>query len=315
MTSRLVALGLLCCATNAVSANTEDAIQELIGIQERVQKVLPDVRKATVGILAPDGTGSGVVVSQDGLVLTAGHVSGKPGQDLIVVFEDGRKARAKSLGRTALSDAGMLKIEGDETWPTVELAGKKENVSVGDWVFALGHPGGLDSERGTVFRYGKIIRIQKDTLQSDCKLQGGDSGGPLFNLRGKVVGIHSRIWRPMDHNFHVSLNAFQDNWDKMIQGKVIKGPNGEGGGFLGAGATTNDDGGVLVEQIIPGSAAEEYGLKLGDVIQKIAGKKIESTEEFSKTLRGMEAGDEVEIEVKRGKKLITLEIMLGRRPG
>ena len=110
MIVRTLALLILCSPAGAVFAGKGDAdnlqaIKDLIAIQEKVQKVLPEVRKATVGILAPDGTGSGVVVSGDGLVLTAGHVSGKPGQDLIVVFEDGRRVKAKSLGRTALSDA------------------------------------------------------------------------------------------------------------------------------------------------------------------------------------------------------------------
>ena len=87
----MVALGIFCFSASAVKAGKGEApgleaIRDLIAIQEKVQKVLPEVRKATVGILAPDGTGSGVVVSGDGLVLTAGHVSGKPGQDLIVVL-------------------------------------------------------------------------------------------------------------------------------------------------------------------------------------------------------------------------------------
>ena len=119
----------------------------------------------------------------------------------------------------------------------------------------------------------------------------------------------------MDHNFHVTMDAFHENWEKMLAGEVVKGPGGEGGGFLGAGATSHDSGGVLVEQIIPGSAAEEFGIKLGDVIQKIAGNDIKNTEDFSNTLRGMEAGDKVAIELLREGEIVELEVMLGRRPG
>ena len=295
--------------------DTPEAIEDLIAIQDKVQKALPLARAATVGIIASDGTGSGVVVSEDGLVMTAGHVSGKPGQEIIVVFEDGKRVKARSLGRTALSDAGLARILEKGKWPAAPIIGDKEEVDVGDWVFSLGHPGGFDGARGTVFRYGRIIRVRASTLQSDCKLQGGDSGGPLFDLEGNVIGIHSRIWKPMDHNFHVSVGAFRSSWDEMLDGKVVRGPGGEGGGFLGAGTTDHEDGGVLVEQVIPGSAAAEGGVKLGDVILKIAGKEIGDTDEFSKAIRGKEAGDEVEIQLLRENKKLTLTVTLGRKPG
>ena len=298
-----------------IDGDTPEAIKDLIAIQDKVQKALPAARAATVGIIASDGTGSGVVVSEDGLVMTAGHVSGKPGQEIIVVFEDGRQVKAKSLGRTALSDAGLARISEKGKWPAAPIVSGDSPVDVGDWVFALGHPGGFDGARGTVFRYGRIIRVRDNTLQSDCKLQGGDSGGPLFDLEGNVIGIHSRIWRPMDHNFHVSVGAFRRNWEQMLSGKVVRGPDGEGGGFLGAGTTDNEDGGVLVEQVIPGSAAAEGGLKLGDVILKIAGKRIEDTDDFSKVVKGKEAGDEIEIQLLRDKKTLTLRVTLGRKPG
>ena len=316
----LVFFGAVLLAAGADAASGErpavsEAVQELIKIQSKAQRALPAARAATVGIIAADGTGSGVVVSEDGLVLTAGHVSGKPGQEIIVVFEDGKQVKATSLGRSTLSDAGLAKIKGEGKWPAAEILDEKRSTSVGDWVFALGHPGGFDGARGTVFRYGRIIRVRDDTLQTDCKLQGGDSGGPLFDLEGKVIGIHSRIWRPMDHNFHVAIGAFRRSWDEMLEGKVVRGPDGEGGGFLGAGTTDHEGGGVMIEQIIPGSAASESDLKLGDVVLRIGGKKIDDTGEFSKVVRAKEAGEEIEIDIMRDEKRLTVTVTLGRRPG
>ncbi|NCX92186.1 MAG: hypothetical protein EBX03_11495, partial [Rhodobacteraceae bacterium] len=131
-------------------------ITDLLSIQERLRELLPDAKRALVSIEAGDGAGSGVIVSKEGLVLTAAHVIGKTGKKMQVRLPNGKRASAITLGGSEISDAAMLQILGDEEWPFVPIANKGES-QIGDWCFGLGHPGGFDKERGVVVRIGKII--------------------------------------------------------------------------------------------------------------------------------------------------------------
>ena len=202
--------------------------------QAQVLKVLDRAKAATVGVES-DGSGSGVIISEDGYVLTAAHVSGKPGAELFIVLPDGTRVKARSLGNKAFADAGLIKILEGGAYPTAEMAEPGGSMP-GDWCFSLGHPGGFDEDRGVVLRVGRIIRRRTDTIQSDCKLLGGDSGGPLFDLQGRVIGIHSRIGASEDENFHVTVRAFHRDWEKMVAGEYMqeKEPSViRKGGFLG----------------------------------------------------------------------------------
>ncbi len=185
--------------------------RDLQRIQSQVQRLLPRVKPATVVVLG-DGSGSGVIISRTGLALTAGHVCGKAGTPLKVLLPDGRLVSAKSLGAVKRADAGLIQLRPGR-YPHVPIANpSEERVAMGTWCLALGHPGGWDGRRGVVIRLGRILSRSKDTLRSDCKLVGGDSGGPLFDLRGRVIGVHSRISRKAHQNYHVPMETYRRHW-------------------------------------------------------------------------------------------------------
>ena len=86
-----------------------------------------------------------------------------------------------------------------------------DSASLGDWVYALGHSGGFEKERGVGVRIGRLVRMAEQTINSDCNLIGGDSGGPLFNMKGQLIGIHSRVGASLEQNMHVPLREFLKN--------------------------------------------------------------------------------------------------------
>ena len=126
------------------AGETPAGLGEMVRIQQSVQAVLEPCRRATVGI---DGGGSGVIVSRDGLILTAAHVSVIPGRPVAVTLSDGRRVKATSLGLNRFADAGLVKIDESGDWPFVPLARHGQRLA-GDWCFALGHPSGINLERG-----------------------------------------------------------------------------------------------------------------------------------------------------------------------
>jgi serine protease Do len=147
----------------------------------------------------------------------------------------------------------------------VTLNREVRNLKLGDWCYALGHPGGWDAARGPVLRVGKIVKITSNMLQSDCVLMGGDSGGALFDLSGQLIGIHSRIWQGLDQNLHVSMAPFLRSWDAMKKGEVIKVWARGSGGWIGL-STLAENGSLQIQAVAPDSPALKAGLKVGDVI-------------------------------------------------
>jgi serine protease Do len=288
--------------------------RDLIAIQAQLLKVLDRAKAATVGVES-DGSGSGVIITKDGYVLTAAHVSGEPGASLFIVLPDGRRVKAKSLGNKTFADAGLIKIlEGGE-YPTAEMAESGESQP-GDWCFALGHPSGFDEDRGAVLRVGRIIRRRTETIQSDCKLLGGDSGGPLFDMRGKVIGIHSRIGASEDENFHVTVRAFHRDWEKMVAGEYLreKAPTVvRMGGYLGAQSTFNSRG-LTISRVLRNSPAYAAGLRSGDIVTHIDGEKVESRYAFRSTIAGRSAMDKLNFTVLRRREELQIQVTLGRRP-
>ena len=192
-----------------------ESMTELRGIEQHVKALIRKVAPATVAVEVGGATGSGVVISSNGLVLTAAHVAGGPNRNVLFTFPDGKRVRGKTVGSDGDSDAGLMKIGEDGPWPFVPL-GELATAKAGDWVLALGHPGGFDSRRSLVVRLGRLIRIRGDSLQTDCTISPGDSGGPLFDMHGRVIGIHTTISGSMSDNFHVPIAEFYSQWDEIV---------------------------------------------------------------------------------------------------
>ncbi|MEP4079329.1 S1C family serine protease [Haloferula sp.] len=286
-------------------------------IQKHLTQVLPKARKATVCIDLGEGSGSGVVISKDGLILTAAHVTGGVGKEFTVVFEDGRKVTAESLGLNSETDAAMARILDDGTYPFVPYD-RNSSTRLGDWVFSLGHSGGFDKDRGSVVRIGRLVRMSDTTIQSDCNLIGGDSGGPLFDLEGRLIGIHSRVGNRLPENMHVPMNEFLENWDAMSKSEFLgEGPFAKkpekGKGFLGLLAEKHDKAGLKVKKVGRESPAEEAGIKIGDVLLKMDGVELERRDDFKDLMKEKAPDDRVVFEMLRNGKVETLTLRLGNR--
>ncbi|RPJ33472.1 MAG: serine protease [Verrucomicrobiaceae bacterium] len=286
-------------------------------IQSALVTALPKVRAATVCIELKEGSGSGVIVSEDGLVLTAAHVSTGVNKKVTVIMEDGTRLKARTLGLVADTDAAMIRITDEGKYPFVEID-RENSARLGDWVFALGHSGGFDKERGSVVRLGRLVRLANSTFQSDCILIGGDSGGPLFDLTGKLVAIHSRVGQQLQVNMHVPMSRFLEHWDGLLKGGFIgEGPFAtkpvKGSGFLGLATDARKEGGLRVTKVGNKTPAETAGIKEGDILHSLNGTPLATREQLQALLKEMAAGDEAAFELERKGNRETLTLELGER--
>jgi serine protease Do len=234
-----------------------------------------------------------------------------------IKMEDGTEHAATTLGLVADTDAAMAKLEGEGPFPFVEIE-RDHAPKLGDWVFSVGHSGGFDKERGSVVRLGRLVRMAQTTFQSDCTLIGGDSGGPLFDLTGKLVGIHSRVGQKLQENMHVPMHVFSEHWEGMLKSEFIgEGPFAKkpvlGNGFLGFASEAHEGGGLKVTRVGEGTPAEKAGLQEGDVILKFNGGEVSGREQLRDKLKEMAIGDEVVLEITRDGKEKTLTFTLGER--
>jgi serine protease Do len=315
-------------AAPIVPHNSDD----LRAIQARVEAVVKEAVPATVAILLDDAQGSGVIVSKDGYVLTAGHVSGKPGQSMLIVLANGKRLRAKALGANNNIDSGMVKILDPAPaggFPCVPL-GSAKGLQAGQWVVAMGHPGGYDEERPAVVRLGRVLLANRLMIGTDCPLIGGDSGGPLFDLDGRLVGINSRIGGSITSNIHVPIDTFEETWDRLAKGEEWGGARGllaggEGDDSLAEGTVLGISGkpdphGVLVHKVRGGMPAQAAGFQKGDVVVKFAGHEVRGADDpddkrgvddLEGDVKAQAPGDRVKVEVLRAGKRVELTVQLG----
>ena len=289
-----------------------ESLDDLRAIQEQTKKVLEKVIPCTVGVQIGGAAGSGVIVSKDGYVLTAGHVSGKPGQKCTIILHDGTKLAGKSLGRNENIDSGMFKITAEGEWPFVEM-GKSSELKTGQWCIATGHPNGYEKGRPPVVRLGRVLSLDKTSITTDCSLVGGDSGGPLFDLHGKVMAIHSRIGRSIHANVHVPSDVYRDSWDKLAKGdEIVPMAPIVIAAYFGVGQD-EDSKECKLARVTEGSPAEKAGLKAGDIITKFDGKTIKNYDDLLDVLKKKKPGEEVEVIVDREGEIATLTVKLDKR--
>ena len=296
-----------------------ESVSDLIAIQKQVQKILPKCMAATVTLQMGGSSGSGVVVNKEGLVLTAGHVSGKPGRSIKIILADGRELKGKALGMNGDTDSGLVQItDPPNDLPIVEYDKSKEDLpGVGQWCIAVGNPGGLDKDRGVVVRVGRVISAKSDTIRTDCMLLGGDSGGPLFDFDGVVIGIHSRISGRADSNMHVSMPAFQDDWKALNDSKALGKRSSGGrprpaGTFLGVLAEDHTQGALVIE-VRENSPASKAGVQKGDIIKKVDDTQIKNSQALTDEIRKFKPKTKVKITLLREGKEKVLEAELQQR--
>lgn len=289
---------------------TPASLDELRSIERDVSAVLEKVMPSVVGVQVGGSQGSGVIVSRDGYVLTAGHVSGPAGQQCTLILEGGRRVRGITLGRDSSIDSGMIKITDPGEYPAAEM-GISVALIPGQWVIALGHPGGYRPGRPAVLRLGRVLDAQERLIVTDNTLVGGDSGGPLFDLEGKVVGIHSRIGMSLLTNIHVPIDTYTETWERLARseewgGRRIPGftPTGPVIGINGE----DDPRGLRVIEVSPNLPAAAAGLRVGDIITSVEGHKIGGLVELQMYMRRRTPGVPLTFQILRGDNEMTIRI-------
>lgn len=291
------------------------SVDELKAMEARFREVAAKVVPCTVGLRMGGGSGSGVIVSAEGLVLTAGHVVGRAGRQVTVILHDGRQVKGKTLGANFSVDSGMVQITDKGPWPFVEV-GESKAVQLGAWCLATGHPAGVQAGRTPPVRVGRVVSKHSRGLVTDCMLVGGDSGGPLFDMAGKIIGIHSRIGGSLTSNVHVPADTYRETWDRLAKGETWGGATGpaRGGPYVGVVADPHSEQ-AKVMAVQQGTPAEKAGIKPGDIITKFAGEAVKDFEQLAKAVRAKKPGNKVEIELQRGDKTLTLDLTIGRYGG
>ncbi len=297
-----------------------ETVEDLKALETAVGAVVTKVSPATVGIIVritdeKSEAGSGVIVSADGLILTAGHISGDPGRECEIRFPNGKTVKGKALGRNDKVDSGMIRITDkppkDGKWPTVEVV-KSADVAKNQWVVTLGHPGGYRPTRPPVARLGRVLSNDKTRMQTDCTIVGGDSGGPLFDLEGRLIGIHSRIGWSLTENVHVPTDAFKKDWDEMLAGGEVGQPKKPSKAILGV-EFDEDAPAARLANVLDEGPAEKAGLKGGDVITKFDGQAVATADAVRAIIFKHKPGDEVPVVVTRADKTLTFTVKLAAR--
>jgi serine protease Do len=283
------------------------SLDDLKSFQTRTESLVKRVSPAVVAVELRGGTGSGVVISKDGLVLTAAHVCGEPFLDVTIRFPDGTTAKGKTLGTDHDMDAGLVRITDKGAWPHADV-GEMAQTKPGDWVLALGHPGGYDKTRTIVARMGRILRFRGEAIQTDCTLIGGDSGGPLFDMHGRVIGIHSRISNSTTENYHVPIDAFLEDWNQLADGESWGEEEPLPSTWVGARCADRPEG-CRIERVFKGSPAAEANLKIGDIVEAVDGKAVTNYMSFvTLSLSGDEKDKDTVLKIKRDGKAMNVNV-------
>ena len=297
-----------------VAAHADD-LAELRAREKKIKATLEKVAPAVVAIADGVGAGSGVIVSEDGIVLTAGHVLMSDQKELTLTLWDGRNVKAEALGRNLNIDAGMAKITESGPFPFVEI-GSTKDLEPGTWCLTLGHPGGYQLGRTPPLRVGRVIEFADWMLVTDCTLIGGDSGGPLFDLDGKLIGINSSIGPSVAENRHSRIDGFETSWERLASGEAWGrlggvGPPDRDSAYLGVHLDVDADAALVVD-VVKGSAAAEAGLKPGDVVLAIDDTEVSSSQQLIMEVARKKAGRPFTLRVLREGRRLQLKGKLGR---
>jgi serine protease Do len=271
------------------------------------------------------GLGSGFVIDPAGYVVTNNHVV-KGASDVTVRLDDNSVYPAKIVGTDPQTDLALLKIDAKRPLPALDF-GDSDKAEVGDWVMAVGNPFGLGGTvtAGIISARGRNIDAgpYDDFLQIDASINQGNSGGPLFNLDGSVIGVNTAIYSPSGGSVGIGF-AIPSNMVKSVvaqlrdNGKVERGWLGvmiqpvtdEIAGALGLDSSD----GAIVTGVTPDSPAAQGGVKQGDVIVKFAGQKVDGPRELARQVAEKPAGTKSDVVVWRDRSEKSLTITTGHQP-
>jgi serine protease Do len=274
------------------------------------------------------GTGSGVIISPDGYILTNNHVAGEA-QQIKVKLADGRELKARRIGTDKETDIALIKIDATNL-PYARL-GDSDKLEQGEWVLALGSPFGLQQTMtaGIVSATGRDLGAQggqfTNFIQTDASINPGNSGGPLVNMQGEVIGINALIFSRSGASegigFAIPSNLVNKVYAQLLKsGKVTRAYLGvypqEVTPSIARNARYNGEGGALVRDVSKeDSPAAKAGLRSGDIIVEVDGKKVASPKQLTETVADMPVGKSIVLKYMRDGRLETTRVTLGERPG
>ena len=316
----LTGLGLAFLAAVAQAREPGSTVADLTNLQSKVSAVSVRTMPATISLVSEKNgsSGSGVIVSKDGLILTAAHVT-QGLKEVDVYFSDGKKYLGKVLGANFSKDVGMVMLDEAGPWPFVEL-GESKPLVAGDWVVALGHSAGFDPARTPPVRFGRVMSDGPGNyFTTDATLIGGDSGGPLFDLNGKLIGINSSIGWSWKTNNHAGIDGFREDWDRLLAGETwgelqmnpLANPETP---VLGIGMGMEQGAnGVSVRKVEPESPAAAAGVRVGDLIFSVDGERVSEGGELQQVLIKHEVGDVVKLGILRERAELEISVELVKR--
>lgn len=289
-------------------AESAKAEFDVNALQERIHSTIENVQPAVVSIRQQGGLFSGVIVSGTGTILSAGHAV-DPGKRYQVFLPDGRRFTALGKGTNPRADCALLQITDKvEDLPFVRI-GDSSTVVVNQPCLSLSFPGGQGNDKEPRVRFGRVVSVG-NTLQSTALMEPGDSGGPLFDLQGRVIGIHSRIGRQMDRNYEVPVNTFKQYWNELHREEVFTGgPSAPKLGFRGK--VLEDGSGIQVISVEDESLAKEHGIEKDDIVNVIQGAAVSSVDDLKKALLSAVEDREITeivVGVRRGEEELQLPI-------
>lgn len=277
-----------------------------------------------------EGKGSGVIISKEGLVLTNQHVI-QGATEITVTLSDGRVFRGKVKGGDRSLDIALVQIKADKPLPVAHL-GDSKTMRLGETVIAIGNPFGVGQTvtAGIVSALGRDVPVEdgktlNNVIQTDAAINRGNSGGPLINLKGEVVGINTAIFSPTGGNigigFAIPINSVKEVLGELIRhGKIIRPWMGvalipldmdpETRKYLGL----KDTNGAGIKDVYAGSPADRAGLQRGDVIIEINNAKVRNPEDLIKVVRQSKPNDTVSVLVIRNRKIKLVKVKLAEMP-
>lgn len=268
------------------------------------------------------GTGSGFIISQDGYILTNNHVVEKA-QSIKVTLKDGRKFDAKVVGTDSYLDVAVVKIDA-KGLPTAQL-GDSDSLRPGEWVIAIGNPYGFEHTvtAGIVSALNRdmeSVGLQGQMIQTDAAINRGNSGGPLIDINGKVIGINTAIIPyAQGMGFAIPINAVSNILDDLIKHGTVMRPyigvqyqlvTEEIAKYFGLPKAE----GVIIAEVVPGSPAEKAGLKAEDVVLEVNRQKLTKLDDLKNIVQKSKVGDTLMFKVYRNGKIVYVPVKVGAPP-
>ncbi len=268
--------------------------------------------------------GSGFIIDRAGYIVTNNHVIDHS-KKITVKLSDGREFDAKLIGTDPATDIALLKVKSDKPLPTVEFADDRQ-VRVGDWVIAVGNPFGLSNTvtAGIVSSLGRDIGNgpYTDFIQIDAPINRGNSGGPTFDIQGKVIGMNTMIFSPSGGSVGIGFAIPASTIHQVVaqlkdHGHVNRGWLGvqiqsmtpDIAGSLGLKSPK----GAIVATVVPGSPAAKGGFRPGDVVTALNGIAVEDSRDLTRRVAAIPAGTKASFTVEREGRVQTLDVTIGQR--